>query len=252
MTKGIDVSNHNGKIDWEAVKTSGLVDFALIRTGYGVSSPNQKDPYFEYNYSECKRLGIPIGAYHYSYATSTSAATEEAKFALGLLEGKSFEYPIYFDIEEERHVKLSRGLCTQIVQAFCTSLEAKGYWVGVYSFDSFFSTNLDASVRKRYATWVARTPKKSKDDGKTILIPSFDAGIHQYSFRGSISGVSGGVDLDICYKDYPSLIKAAHKNGYTAKSYTVTAVQKGLTEDKARETAVYLTKLGMTTSIKEG
>lgn len=250
MTKGIDVSKHNGKIDWDAVKSSGLIDFAIIRSGFGVSSPNQKDPYFEYNYAECKRLGIPVGVYHYSYATTTSSASSEADFVLELLKDKQFEYPIYFDIEEERHVKLSRDLCTQIVQTFCTSLETAGYWAGVYSFDSFFGSNLDASIRKRYATWVARTPKKAKDDGKTILIPSFEAGIHQYSFRGSVPGISGEVDLDICYQNYPALIKAAHKNGYTAKSYTVTAVQKGLSEEKARETSVYLTKLGMTTSIK--
>lgn len=84
--KGIDVSEHNGKIDWKKVKADGI-DFAIIRCGYGMDDPEQDDDYWEYNVSECERLGIPYGVYLYSYADSTTRASKEADHTLRLLEG---------------------------------------------------------------------------------------------------------------------------------------------------------------------
>lgn len=251
ITKGIDVSNHNGKINWTKVKSSGLVDFVLIRMGYGVESLKQKDACFDYNYSECKRLGIPVGAYHYSYANTVQGAYQEAKFALKLLDGKKFEYPIFMDMEEKSQVKLSKANCTQMVKTFCDELEKHGYWAGIYSFDSFFQSNLDSSIPQRYATWVARVP--NFDDAKTIVNPSAvnsaNVGIHQYSFKGNIPGISGNVDLDISYKDYKKLIENAGKNGFKLNDYELTAVSSNLTKERADEMSVYLQKLGMSVSI---
>ena len=92
---GIDVSKHQGVIDWSKVKT----DFAILRAGFGRYA-SQKDPQFERNYAGAKAAGIPVGAYWYSYARSAEEAREEAKACLQVLQGKQFEFPIYFDIED--------------------------------------------------------------------------------------------------------------------------------------------------------
>lgn len=244
---GIDVSNHNGLIDWEKVKSSGKVDFAILRMGYGVKSAKQKDTQFERNYAECKRLGIPVGAYHYSYATNPTQALQEAKFALELLKGKEFEYPIYIDIEDPTQTPLPKTVCSSIVNAFCGALEAENYWAGVYSFDTFFQSNLDAGIPSRYATWIARVENVFPKCVDKSLV-----GIHQYSWKGSIPGIKGDVDLNTCYKNYPAAIKAAKKNGFKDKVYTLTATQDFTDKGKCREAAVYLQKLGMSTSFVEG
>lgn len=99
MSKGIDVSKHQGKIDWHRVKNSG-VDFAILRAGYG-KYDNQKDERFEENYSNAKNAGIKLGAYHYSYAKSVDDAKKEAEIFLKWISGKQFEYPVAFDVEEK-------------------------------------------------------------------------------------------------------------------------------------------------------
>ena len=92
ITKGIDVSYVQGVIDWDRVKASGKVDFAILRAGYGKES-SQVDDQFARNYSECKRLGIPVGVYWYSYATTAAEAKREAQVCLDTIQGKQFEYP---------------------------------------------------------------------------------------------------------------------------------------------------------------
>ena len=95
VTHGIDVSKHQGVIDWRKVKA----EFAILRAGFGRYA-NQKDTQFERNYAGAKAAGIPVGAYWYSYARSAEEAREEAKACLQVLQGKQFEFPIYFDIED--------------------------------------------------------------------------------------------------------------------------------------------------------
>ena len=167
---GIDVSQHNGVIDWEKAKASGKVDFAILRCGFGRENLRQADIRFERNYAECTRLGIPVGVYHYSYANSPEDAEKEAEFCLKLLKGKKLQMPVWYDIEEKSHV--IRGNCDDIAKAFCDMLEAAGYFVGVYTFDSFARTNLSDKIKKRYAMWIARIGSEPKYS---------DYGIHQYS-----------------------------------------------------------------------
>ena len=96
--KGIDVSKHNGSIDFNAVKASG-VEFVIIRAGYGMYD-NQKDPKFEENYAKAKAAGLHVGTYWYSYAKSVKEAEIEAEVCLRVIGGKQFDFPIYFDIED--------------------------------------------------------------------------------------------------------------------------------------------------------
>jgi GH25 family lysozyme M1 (1,4-beta-N-acetylmuramidase) len=202
----IDVSKHNGKIDWKKAAQSG-VKAAIIRAGYG-RVMSQKDPRFEENYKCAKENGIEVGAYWYSYATTPADAEKEAALCLKVIKGKQFEYPIFFDIEENRHLVLTKEECGEIVSAFCNCLEKNGYFAGVYSFDYFFLSNLDMNIPKRYAAWVANVSGKE---------PQYCApyGMWQYSWIGNVDGISGDVDLNKVFKDYPSIIKKAKLNGFS-------------------------------------
>lgn len=206
LTKGIDVSKHNGIIDWSKAKKD--IDFAIIRAGYGRLT-SQKDIKFEKNYQGCVDNNILKGAYWYSYATTVSDIQTEAKVFLSVIKGKKFEYPVYLDIEEQSQASLSSTTINAMIKAFCAILEDNGYFVGVYSYDSFFN-KVSTDVQSRYSLWVAntsRTPQIAKAYG-----------IHQHSFKGSVSGIKGAVDLNNCYIDYPSIIKANGFNGYSKAS----------------------------------
>lgn len=205
MKNGIDVSEHQGNIDWERVKASGEVDFAIIRAGYGRLA-TQKDKQFDRNYSECKRLGIPCGAYWYSYATTVDEAREEARVCLEIVRGKSFEYPIYFDIEEKKAFATGGANCSEMIKAFCNSIEDGGFWAGLYCSRSPLTQYISESVRKRYALWVAEYGSVCNYNGTY--------GMWQKSSTGSIPGISGNVDLDEGYVDYPAIIKSRGDNGF--------------------------------------
>lgn len=202
---GIDVSKHNGTIDWQKVKDSG-VEFAIIRAGYGKSA-SQKDVQFERNYAECKRLGIPVGVYWYSYALTPAEAEAEARIFLQTIAGKQFEFPVWFDIEERKAFNTGMKNCSAMIRAFCGTMEQAGYWCGIYCSTSAIRAYIDADTQKRYSMWVAEWGTKCNYTG--------EKGIWQYSEKGRINGISGNVDLDICYVDYPVAIRASGKNGFT-------------------------------------
>lgn len=210
--KGIDVSYHQGKINWTKVK--GNVDFAILRAGYGdaISYPRQVDSTFTANYKGCKDNNIPCGVYWYSYAQSVAEAKQEAKACLNVIKGKKFEYPIYFDLEEKSQFAKGKAFCESIVKAFCTILEEAGYYAGLYISRSPLQTHISSSVAKRYALWVAEYGSRCNYNGSY--------GIWQYSSTSLVSGVSGKVDMDYCYVDYPSKIKSAGLNGYTSTNTT--------------------------------
>lgn len=207
VAKGIDVSEHQGVINWEKVKASGKVDFAILRAGYG-KEVSQVDKQFERNYSECKRLNIPVGAYWYTYATNVDEAKQEASVYLRTLAGKSFEYPVAFDIEEKSNLLRASELC----EAFCSEMEKAGYYTAIYSFKSAFENNITSNVTEKYDTFLSHIGVEQTDY-------SGDYGLWQYSWTGRIDGISDDVDLDYAYKNYPTIIKNAGLNGFS-KSYT--------------------------------
>ena len=202
MKSGIDVSSHQGKIDWTKVQT----DFAILRAGYG-REISQKDAQFEANYEGANAAGIPVGVYWYSYAMTPEEARKEADVCLEVIKGKQFGYPIYFDVEEEKQLKLGKEKVSAIILAFLEKVEAAGYWVGLYMSASPLSDLVTDSIRNRFAVWVANV-----DVSKPSYSGSY--GMWQYSWKGVISGIAGDVDLDYCYVDYPALIKAKGLNGY--------------------------------------
>lgn len=219
--KGIDVSQWQGNIDFEKVKKSGI-NFAIIRAGYG-RDISQKDPYFEQNYKRAKAAGLNVGAYWYSYAVSADDAKKEAQTCIQVLAGKTFEYPIYFDLEEQSQFAKGRPFCDSLVKAFCSELEKAGYFAGLYISRSPLQTYISDDVKKRYALWIAEYNSKLNYSGSY--------GIWQNSGTGRVNGINGNVDTNIGYVDYPTIIKNAALNGFKKTDDTVKTVsytvQKG-------------------------
>lgn len=217
--KGIDVSYYQGNIDWTKVAKAGY-DFAILRAGYG-KEISQKDSKFEEYYGGCKNNGIPCGVYWYSYALTPSEAKTEAKVCLEAIKGKTFEYPIYIDLEEKDQFATGKENCSAIVEAFCSVLEDAGYFAGLYCSTYYLNNYITDSVKNKYVVWCAQYNNSCTYSG--------NYGIWQYgvSEKGAVSGISGQCDLDYCYVDYPTTIKAAGKNGFTSTSTEAQTEKKG-------------------------
>lgn len=202
MKYGIDVSKWQSMPDWNAVKNTGKVDFVIMRCGINRS----KDVQFDRNYSQCKKQGIPVGAYFYSMSLSTADAIAEAEYCISILKGKQFEYPIYLDIEEAKQLRLGKTMVSKIIRAFLQKVEAAGYFVGLYSNRSTMNGLIDDDIKSRYTIWIA-----------DLNMPAVYKGawdMHQYSWVGRISGINGNVDMDECRRDFPAEIKRAGLNGF--------------------------------------
>ena len=202
MMNGIDVSKWQGVIDWNKVKASG-VKFAIIRAGYGI----QIDPRFEQNYAGATAAGLHVGAYWYSYALNNIAAAIEAECCKRTLAGKRFEMPIYYDIEEHNQLVKSAAFVSALITTFCTEMEKAGYFTGFYMSRSPLQNKTTEDVRKRFAIWAA--------EYATRLNYSGTVGMWQKSASGNVYGISGNVDLDECYIDYPSIIRNGVFNGFS-------------------------------------
>lgn len=202
--KGIDVSVHNGKIDWNKVKADGI-EFAILRAGYGKLA-KQKDDRFEDNYAGAKAAGIPVGAYWYSYAMTPEEAKLEADVFLSVIKGKQFEMPVYFDLEEKKQFDLGKEKVSAIMRAFLERVESAGYFTGLYGCASSLTTHTADDIRSRYTIWLARWVNQTNYSGAYA--------VWQHSEKGKVDGISGNVDLDICYKDFPTIIKGKKLNGW--------------------------------------
>ena len=204
MTNGIDISKHNSKVNWGKVSAG----FVMLRAGYG-KLESQKDERFEENYSGAKKQKIPIGAYWYNYAATAAEAKEEAKACLACIKGKSFDLPVYYDIEEEKVLKLGKSRVSAIAKAFLGEVEKAGYKVGIYATKSSLETLVSDDIKEKYSVWLAHVGKGGTALSKTSYKGKYD--IWQYSWKGKVDGISGDVDLDHCYLDIQSDSKAEEK-----------------------------------------
>ena len=198
---GIDVSHHQGAINWNAVKNSG-VNFAILKIGEYRESSGRilKDEHFEEYYRECKRLGIAVGGYFYSYAFNPTEAAHEADACSQLISGKSFEMPIFFDIEDKivtnaiNTGRTNRNEVTNAAITFCDVLNQRGYQAGVYSYRNFFYSYLNMAQLEKYNIWLAHYVANTDYTGKYDM--------WQYTSSGTIPGITGAVDLNWCFKRY--------------------------------------------------
>ena len=223
ILKGIDVSYCQNEVDWDTAKASGLVDFAILRAGYGRET-SQVDTQFERNYAACKHLGIPCGAYWFSYAMSADEARREAQVFLQTIKGKSFEYPVYMDLELAKQFALGKAACSAIVDAFLSVLEQSGYYAGLYCSTYYLDNYLSDSIKSRYTVWCAQYASKCTYQNPYGIWQYNVAGNEEYDIIGqkSIPGIIGECDMDYCYTDYPEIIKAAGLNGFAKSAETPT------------------------------
>ena len=229
--KGIDVSYWQGIIDWAKVKAAGI-SFAIIKAG-GSDDGFYTDSKWETNYKGAKANGIAVGAYYFvgPKCVNAAAGKADAERFIQLLKGKQFEYPVFMD-NEAQPVSAKTGI-TEASIAFCETMEAAGYFVGIYgSTYSGFRDRMDDSKLTAYTHWVAQYASKCTYSGKY--------GIWQYSSKGRVNGISGNVDMDLSYVDYPSAIKGGGFNGYektvfSSKPVASTTPAKKSTDEIARE-----------------
>ena len=196
---GIDVSKYQKEIDWTTVSKNN--HFAIIRAGSGFG---RIDEYFETNYQQAKAVGVKVGAYWYSYATSASDAVQEANYIIQSLKGKQFEWPIYYDIEEKSIFDAKNQ--NDIAKAFCEVLEANKYYCGIYSSTNFLNNYFDDYVKQKFTIWVAHW---------NVEKPTYKGKYHVWQYTvGSTPGVTGRCDLDKGYLDFEPIMKKYGLNGY--------------------------------------
>lgn len=200
---GIDVSTHQGSIDWQAVAADG-VEFAMIRLGYRgytVGALNL-DARFVENIEGALDAGLKVGVYFFSQAITVEEAIEEAHFVLDALApyGDRLDFPVVFDWEDigttsARTYKLDRAILNACALAFCGEIKAAGYDTMIYFYPNLGAKRYDLDIIDEYPFWYCRY-----DLGYPDLERPFR--MWQYSDSGSVAGIAGKVDLNICFWPY--------------------------------------------------
>jgi GH25 family lysozyme M1 (1,4-beta-N-acetylmuramidase) len=195
---GIDVSKYQGRIDWATVKKSDI-NFAMIRTGYGMKSAKNEDPVFSYNYNKAVEFKINVGVYHYSYATNEMEAQNEARFCVDIIGNRILNYPVAFDFEDFtilNNTNLEKR--NSIIRTFCSEIESYGFYPMIYCSYSWFINKISGNqLMEKYDFWIARYSNTK---------PEMPIGIWQYTNSGKINGINKNVDFNFSYKNYPEII----------------------------------------------
>ena len=221
--KGIDVSEFQGKIDWEKVKNSG-VEFAILRCGYGMDFSNQDDVEYERNANECERLGIRYGVYLMSYANTVEKARSEAKHVLRLIEGRKISLGVWYDIEDNgTSGAINKETLTNIINTFCNTIKNAGHRVGVYANLNWLENKIEKTIKDNYDIWVAQYYSKCEYEGKYIM--------WQHTSSGKVNGISTNVDMNILYEDLPVINNNDNNNSKTNNSEIVKSLQRALNKD---------------------
>lgn len=225
--KGLDISVHQKGIKLTDIKNAGY-EFVILRggyTGWGSNRSKNKDAQFETFYKQAKDIKMPVGCFYYSCANTYQGGVDEANYLYNqCLKGKQFEYPIYIDVEESRWQSKDKKGVTDAIIGFCETLENKGYWVGIYASLDWFKNKIQTDRLNAYTKWVAAWSSKKPD----FKWNAFD--LWQNSDNGKVKNYR--VDTNISYKDFPTLIKNAGKNGFNKTSEKKEEPKKGEPNDK--------------------
>lgn len=219
MLRGIDVSEHNGRIDWDIVKRSGIVDYVMIRAGYGRGNVDKQ---FNRNIQGCQRVGLPCGIYWFSYGYTADMARQEARYCLELIKGCDIQYPVSFDLEydtityaRKNGVTIGKSLATAMANAFCAEIKKAGYKPMNYTNLDYYK-NMFGQIP--YDMWYAQYASNRSITGMAMW---------QYTSSGSVPGISGKVDLNYCYKDYmESRVHAGDKQEVSSSNSIIKAGQE--------------------------
>lgn len=189
--QGIDVSKYQGEIDWKKVKDAG-VKFAMLRLLSSNNSGPYIDPYFEKNYEGAKSVGISVGAYIYTYATTEEKQNTELTMAVEALNGKTLEYPLALDVEDSSLTSIGKEALSDLVLRGLVIIDQKGYIPMLYTYTNYTS-NLNMDTFKDYDLWIADY-RGYNGYGNCEM--------WQYTSSGKVDGINGNVDMNICYKEY--------------------------------------------------
>ncbi len=218
MIRGIDVSEHQGAIDWAAVKQGG-VQFAVVRAGWthyegGLTC----DDRFCENSKGAARAGIPTGVYAYGYDLSPEAAKISAKKLIEAIEGCRLEYPVCYDQEyEPRVLALSRQVRTDICKAFLETVQDAGYYAMLYASKDWLENRVYDEQLTGVDKWVAQYASACTYSGSYGIwqhgvIGSQGVKGKAYTISGRVEGVNANCDVNFAYQDYPAIIKKAGLN----------------------------------------
>ena len=197
VKKGIDVSYAQGNIDFDKIRKEE-VQFAIVRSSFGWE-PGQKDSKFDRNVKGFHSRGIPCGAYHYSYAKSAGDAVKEAEYCIQCIGDTRLELPVFLDLEDDSISGCGKRVCTDIIKAFCGRMKKAGFATGVYLNPNWLNNFVyKDEILGKYELWLAQWGSSA---------PAFSCGIWQYDIgsAGTVSGISGEIDLDRMYTELPSL-----------------------------------------------
>ena len=198
--KGVDVSRHQGTIDWRRVSGEDI-SYAFIRAGFRGNTEGKisEDEYFTDNIEGALENGIDVGIYFYTQALDEEEAVEEAEFVLDLIEPYDVSYPVVLDLEEvglddTRTSEMTREDYTKAAVAFCETVKKAGYTPMIYGNLKTFMIMLDMKQIEDYDKWFAYYDE-------SVYFP-YDFTIWQYSSKGAVNGIGGDVDMNVCMKDY--------------------------------------------------
>lgn len=210
---GIDVSKHQGSINWTQVKNDGI-EFAFIKVaGRGYETGKlYYDTRYKENLSGATSAGIKVGAYFFSQATTVMEAREEASMMIDALKGYEITYPVVFDWETDRgyrtNTNISQSTMTAMAETFCDMLEAAGYRAMIYANTFDFERFHAREITTRYASWLARYPKTYANNSRRYMLGDglpelkYPYQIWQYSSTGRVNGITGDVDMNISFIDF--------------------------------------------------
>ena len=205
LYKGVDISKHNS-VNWNKVSPKEI-DFVIIRAGFGFDT---EDPTFRTNIENAIRLGLHIGIYWFSYASTVEQARQEAQGCLNVIGQfrKYIDFPVFFDWEYDSYnyivknykITPTKQLVSDMAVAFMETVKKAGYKVGNYSHPDYCNRFFDDRVKNNYDTWLAHVGKNGQALTKTSYTGKYT--MWQYSWKGRPSGFNSDTDMDYCYKDY--------------------------------------------------
>ena len=209
---GIDVSHHNGKIDWKSVARCGK-KFAILKCQYEAMS-HRIDETFEYNYAEAGKYGLARGVYIFIASASMADMEGDAKSLLKHLNGRKLEYGIWIDLEADIVRSRGKAYIKGLVNTYANIFRAAGYYVGIYCNRDWYLNVMHDDLKANYDFWIARYPKE--DIGQynefSSLKPSNKMAVAwQYSSKGRVNGINGNVDLDVDYDGIVNLTRPDRK-----------------------------------------
>ena len=222
MSKGIDVSVHNGVIDWQKVKAGG-VEFAIIRAGFGRTA----DKRFSANITGARSAGVVAGVYWFIYALDEAGAEAEADYCYNLIKGYKIDLPVYCDFEydteryaKEQGVTYTKASRTAIIRAFCERIKKRGYKTGVYLNPDYIKNKLNYNDIKCYPLWLALWVNNGVTSHAAVADTRVSTTYGQPAIwqfgKGVINGISGYTDVNYGYENLPEIAPVETVNPQTA------------------------------------